>query len=86
MFRLSFFEVCAPCEVARFGAWEAVARDFPAAEVLGAHGDLQEGGGGGGVLVEIGCAFLGVVEFVGGGCAVNGDNVGVGAVGGVDGA
>jgi len=60
--------------------------------VLGAHGEGEEGGGGGGVQGEVVAHFLGVVEFVGDGCGVGcgcrtrgwGDEVGVFGVGGVD--
>ena len=63
----------------------ARARHFPAPEVLGADGEAEGLGGGGGALFEVGSAFLRVVDFVGHLGAVDGDFVWVFGVGCVDG-
>lgn len=52
--------------------------------MLGADGEAEEVGGGGVEALEVGGHFLSVVEFIGEGCVVGGDCVGIVAVCGVD--
>lgn len=70
--------------VSDFGGRVRGAGDFPAAEVLGADGEVEEVGGGGVETLEVGGHLLGVVELVGDCGAVDGDCVGVITVCGVD--
>lgn len=82
---MALLEIRAPGVVA--GARHGVCgpRDFPAAKVLGADREAQVFGTGGQALLEIGSAFLGVVQFVRGFEAVDGGEVGVLGVRRVDG-
>lgn len=82
---LPVFKIRAPGVVSRAGHGVRRAGDFPAAEVLGADGEGEGGRGGGRELVQVGRAFLGVVEFVGEGGGADDFGVGVEGVGGVDG-
>jgi len=70
--------------VADFGHGVGGAGNFPTLEVLGADGELEGFGGGGGALGEVVGAFLGVVHFIGYGFVVDGDLVWVFGVCGID--
>ena len=78
---MPLFEIRSPRVVAGFGHRVGGPGHFPAAEVLGADGELERFWRGGGEKEEVGGHLLGIVELVGDWGVVYRDFVGVFGVG-----